>query len=158
MDFCEKHQIVAGFVPLDLQTQRNGDWVKAGDYLRTLIILFKGTGTDGDDPIITVQQASDNGGTGAKGLNFTTIYRKQAADVQTVGQFTKTIQAAADNYTDADGHQQLIWVVEVERSMLDLAGGFSYVRATINDTGTNPQLGCVLYVPLHPVGLPASAL
>ena len=165
MDFVEKHQITAGFVPLDLQTQRDGDYVKAGDYLRTLIVFFKGTGTDGDDPIVTLQQASDNSGTGVKALGFTTIWTKQGADVLTVAQFTKVTAPSsgihvwtANTYKNTDGHQQAIWVVEIHRDQMDIAGGFTYLRATLNDTGSNAQLGCVIYVPMYPIGLPASAL
>lgn len=158
MDWCEKNQTHVGFVPQDLQTQRDGDWVKAGDWQRCIITLVTGTGTDGEDPIITLAQATDNAGSGAKSLNFRVIYRKQAADVLTVAQFTKTVQAAAASYTNTDGHQQFIWKIEVERDMLDLAGGFVYLRATMNDVGTNPKLGCLLYDLTGFVGSPASAL
>ena len=30
--------------------------------------------------------------------------------------------------------------------MLDVDGGFKYVRVTLTDTGVNAQLGCVMYV------------
>jgi hypothetical protein len=161
MKLVENAQIVAGFVPLDLQTQRNADWVSLADFNHLSVIFFKGTGTDGDDPVITLEQATDNAGSGAKALSFTDIWRKQAADVQTVGQFTRTTQAAADSYTNSDGHQQAIWVLEIDGDMLDVDGGFDHVRVTLNDTGTNPQLGCVLYVltePRYAEATPPSAL
>lgn len=144
-------QIVAGFVPLDMQTQRDADWVNLTNYAHLSVLFFKGTGTNGDDPTITLQQASDNTGTGVKALNFTTIYRKQAADVQTVASFTTTTQASSNTYTNTDAHEQLIWVLEVERSDLDIAGGFTYARVTFNDTGINAQLGCTLYVLTNPL-------
>jgi hypothetical protein len=161
MKLVENAQIVAGFVPLDLQAQRDGDWVGLRDFNHLTVLFFKGTGTDGDDPVITLQQASDNAGTGAKALNFTEIWRKQAADVQTVGQFTKTTQAAGNTYSNTDGHQQAIWAIEIDADMLDVDGGFKYVRATLNDTGTNAQLGCILYVltePRYAEATPPSAL
>ncbi len=34
--------------------------------------------------------------------------------------------------------------------MLDVDGGFKYVRLTLNDVGTNAQLGCVLYLLSEP--------
>ena len=146
MKLVEKAQIVAGFVPLDLQTQRDGDWVRLRDFNHLTVIFYKGTGTDGDDPIVTLQQATDNAGTGVKALTFTEVWRKQGADVQAVGQFTKTTQAAATSYTNTDGHQQAFWVFEIDADMLDADNGFQYVRATLNDTGGNAQLGCVLYI------------
>lgn len=150
MKLVENAQIVAGFVPLDLQTQRDGDWVSLADFNHLTVIFFKGTGTDGDDPTVTLQQATDNAGTGAKALTFTDIWRKQGADVQTVGQFTRTTQAAGNTYTNADAHQQALWVLEIDADMLDVDGGFDHVRVTLNDTGTNPQLGCVLYLLSEP--------
>ena len=161
MKLVEQTQIVAGFVPLDLQTQRDADFVHLRDFNHLSVIFFKGTGTDGDDPTVTLQQATDNVGSGAKALNFTEIWRKQGADVQTVAQFTKTTQSAANTYTNTDGHLQAIWVLEIDADMLDVDGGFKYVRLTLNDTGTNAQLGCVLYVlsePRFAEATPPSAL
>ena len=161
MKLVENAQLVAGFVPLDLQTQRDADWVCLADFNHLTVIFFKGTGTDGDDPVVTLEQATTNAGAGAKALTFTEIWRKQAADVQTVGQFTRTTQSASDSYTNTDGHQQAIWVLEIDADMLDVDGGFDHVRVTLGDTGTNPQLGCVLYVltePRYAEAVPPSVL
>ncbi|MFO0966840.1 MAG: hypothetical protein U0793_14805 [Gemmataceae bacterium] len=150
MKLIEKAQITAGFVPLDLQTQRDGDWVGMQDYNHLTIVFYKGVGTANDDPIVTLQQAQDNSGTGAKALTFTEIWRKQASDVQTVAQFTKTTQSAANTYTTTAAASQAIWVLEIDADMLDVDGGFKYVRLTLNDIGSNPQLGCVLYILTEP--------
>lgn len=158
MNLFTKGQIVAGFVPLDLQTARDGDWVKLYDWGDLNIIFFAGTGTDGEDPTITLQQATDNAGAGAKALNFTTIYRKQGADVLAVPQFETITQAAANTYTNTDGHLQKIWGLYVDRDELDLDGGFKYVRLRCSDVGSNAQLGCVLYVLNRFLGEPPSAL
>ena len=150
MKLIESAQLVCGFVPLDLQTQRDADWVSLANYNHASVVFFKGTGTDGDDPVLTLQQAQDNAGTGVKALTFTDIWRKQAADVQTVAQFTRTTQAAANTYTNTDAHQQSIWVLEIDADMLDVDAGFTHLRVTCSDTGTNAQLGCVLYVLSQP--------
>ena len=162
MKLVENAQMVAGFVPLDLQVQRDGDWVRLRDFNHLTVIFYKGIGTAGDNPVVTLQQATDNAGGGAKALNFTEIWRKQAADVQTVGQFTKTTQVAANTFTDgASANQQALWVLEIDADMLDVDGGFQYVRLTLNDTGVNAQLGCVLYILTQPrfaEAMPPSAL
>lgn len=146
MNLVENTQIVGGFVPLDLQVARTGQYVEipAGHHLT--IIFFKGTGTDGDDPIVTPTQATDAAGAGAKALNISRIWRKQAIDVLTVANFTLTTQAAGATYTNTDGHQQAIWILEYDWSDLDVAGGFRFARIALNDTGTNAQLACVLYI------------
>ena len=161
MKLVENSQIVCGFVPLDLQTQRDGDWVAMKDYNHLTIVFYKGVGTAGDNATVTLQQATDNAGAGAKAFNFTEIWRKQAADVQTVGQFTKTTQAAANTFTNTNAADQAIWALEIDADMLDVDGGFKYVRLTLNDVGVNAQLGCVLYIltePRHAEANPPSAL
>lgn len=145
MAFTSVGNIVAGFVPLDLQTQRDSQWVTITATQKLLVVLFKGTGTDGDDPIFALQQAKDTSGTGVKALTFTTIYTKQGADVQAVAAWTEVTQSAYASYTNTNGHLQCIWMVEVNGNDLDRDNLFNSVRATLNDTGTNPQLGCVLY-------------
>lgn len=161
MKLVENSQIVCGFVPLDMQTQRDGDWVSLRDFNHLSIIFYKGAGAAGDNCTVTLQQAQDNAGTAAKALAFTEIWRKQASDVQTVGQFTKTTQSAANTFTNTNAADQAIWVLEIDADMLDVDGGFKYVRLTLNDVGTNAQLGCVLYVltqPRYAEATPPSAL
>ena len=150
MKLVETSQITCGFVPLDLQTQRDGDWVAMKDFNHLTILFYKGVGTAGDNATVTLQQATDNAGAGAKALTFTEIWRKQAADVQTVGQFTKSTQSAANTFTNTNAAEQAIWALEIDADMLDVDNGFKYVRLTLNDIGTNPQLGCVLYILTEP--------
>src|SRR5262249_51537668 len=114
MKLVENAQIMAGFVPLDLQPQRDGDWAHLRDYNHLTIVFFKGAGTSGDNATVTLEQATDNAGAGAKALTFTEIWRKQAADIQTVGQFTKSTQAAANTFTNTNAASQAIWVLEID--------------------------------------------
>jgi hypothetical protein len=144
---AEELQIAAGFVPADLAAAaQSGDWVSLKNYRHVAIVFFKAAGAAAEDPIITVQQATDVAGAGAKALNFTTIYRKSAADVQTVGQFTKVTQAAANTYNGDDGDKQVIYLIEFNAEDLDAEGGFDCVRATFADVGVTAQLGALLYV------------
>ena len=158
MNLFTNSQIAAGFVPFDLQTARSGDWVKLYDWADINIIFFKGTGTNNDDPTITLLQATDNAGAGSKALNFTKVYKKQGADIHAVGQFTVLTVASGNTYTNTDGHEHAIWGLHIVNADLDLAGGFKYVALNCSDTGTNAQLGCVLYILSRFVGEPPSAL
>jgi len=141
-------QLVAGFIPTDMQTAaNNGDYVTMKNYNKCAIIFYKAIGTAGDDPTITVQQATTVAGGSVKALNFTTIKVKQGADLAAVAQFTNTTQVAANTYTDATSAElAAIWVIEFDASELDVAGGFDCLRATVADIGGNPQLGCLLYI------------
>lgn len=147
--FLEGNQIVAAINPVDLATAANdGDWFNMKRYGRALAILFKSAGTAGQDPIFTLRQAQDNAGTGAKALDFTTIYSKLGA----VAEFTKNTQAAANTYTDAaSAEAAAIMVVEILAEELDVAGGFTHIQLQIPDVGAAAQLGCGLYIGLDPV-------
>lgn len=147
MKFTEQHQVAAGFVPSDLAAAAQaGDWVSLKHYNHLTIVLFKAAGAVGEIPTITVQQAQDVAGTGAKALNFTRVDVKNGADLFTIGQFTKVTQAAANTYALAAGNTQAIVVIELDAHDLDLANNFDCVRATLNDVGVTAQLGAVLYL------------
>jgi hypothetical protein len=120
-------------------------------FSRLAIILFKGIGTAGQDPTLTVEQASDVSGTGAKSLTFTKIRTKQGAALTAIGQYTEVTQTAANTYTHAtSAEEETIWVVEFEDWELDTANAFDCVRATVADVGGAAQLGCLLYVLIEP--------
>lgn len=121
------------------------------------IVIFKAVGTAGDDPTISVKQATDVSGTGSKALGFTEVRKKQAApNLLAVDQFTKSTSASpATNdtfnttngtYTNSDlAEQAAIIVIDVKAEDLDVNGGFDCIQVSIADIGTNAQLGCVLY-------------
>jgi hypothetical protein len=146
----EKLQIVAAIIPVDTQTgANNGDWVSLKNYGRCAIVVYKAAGVAGDDPVITVRQAQDVAGTGAKALTFTRIDSK--VGVQTgVGQFTTNTQAAANTYTDAvSAEAQGVFVIDIPADDLDVDNGFDCVQVQIPDTGAaGAQIGSALYL-LH---------
>ncbi len=148
----EQAQIVAAIIPVDSQTgANNGDWVSLKGYGRCAIIIYKAAGVAGDDPVLTLKQASAVDGTGAKALNFTRIDAKVGAQTG-VGQFTTVSQAAANTYTDpVSAEAQGLFVIEVQSSDLDVANGFDCVQISVPDTGAGgAQLLCALYLLLEP--------
>ncbi|MBI2834766.1 MAG: hypothetical protein HYX76_10125 [Acidobacteria bacterium] len=153
MRFLEGHNIVEGFPAVDLQTgANNGDYVSLKQYGHVAVVFASGIGTAGDDPTLTLQQATSVAGGSAKALNFTTMFRKQAAtSLAAVGAWTKTTQAAANSYTNATAAEEaLIWVVEVDAADLDVVSGFDCLRATVADVGGNAQPGYLFYVLSEP--------
>lgn len=158
----QKATYEAGFVPVDMSSGANaGDWVSMENYRKLEIILFKGAGTAGDDPVITVQQATTASGTSAKALNFTVIYEKVGTLASTTA-WTRQTQTAANTYENtASAEAQSLMVIEIDAAMLDADNGFTFVQASVADVGTNAQVGCVLYrlsEPRYPQGAAISAL
>ena len=150
--FLEGNQIVSAIIPADLSAAANdGDWFNLKNFGRVLAVLFKAAGTAGQDPIFTLRQAQDVAGTGAKALNFTTIWKK--VGLQTgIGPFTKVVQAAANTYIDdTSAEVQAILAVEILAEELDVANGFTCIQLQIPDVGLNAQVGCGFYLGLNPV-------
>lgn len=149
----EKLQLVQGCSVVDLQSATLGgltDWVCLKNYRRCAVVFMAGIGTNGDDPTLTLLQASAVAGTGSKALTFTTLYVKQAlVNLQGTGQWSKVTQAAANTYTQTDAAESdKIWVVDIKDDELDVDNGFDCLRATVADVGGNAQLGTVFYL-LH---------
>ena len=128
-EFLEIADIIPAFTPVDLQTgANNGQWVAMKNIGRLLCVLYKGTGTAGDDPVITLKQATSTAGANAKALNFTRARTKIGA-IAATPQWTVVTQSASNTYTPTD-----------------LNNGFNFVQISIPDTGTNPQLGAAFYI------------
>lgn len=157
--FVEKVNIAQGFLPVAMNSAANaGDWVSLKGYNRCAVVVFKAVGTAGDDPTITLEQASAVAGTGAKALNITRVDKKQAAsNLLAVGTYTTSTSASpATNDTFSTNtwtnsvlaEQAAIVVIDVQAEDLDVENGFDCIRASIGDVGTNAQLGAMLYM-LH---------
>lgn len=144
--FWEMVNVCSGFVPVDMQAAaNNGDWVNLANYAKLVIVLFKAAGTAGDDPTLTIKQATDASGTGAKALNFTKAAIKQGT-LTAVADYTAISQAAGNTYTnDTLAESQAILIVDIDNKDLDVANGFKFVQASVADVGGNAQLGCCLY-------------
>lgn len=141
-------QMVSGILPLDLQTARDGDWVSMAQFDHAAVVFFKGAGTAGDNPVLTLEQATDTTGAGGKALTVIDTYHKKQGTLTAVGQFTKVTQTKAStiSFDSNSGAQEGLYVTEFKAVELDTNNSYTCFRARIADTGTNPQLGCVLYL------------
>lgn len=145
-NILESINIVSGFVPVDMQTTANtGDFVDLGEYGEVIVVLFKGIGTAGDDPVITIQEATTAAGGGAQNLAcIETAYSKVGTQTG-IGQWTKTTQAAAATYVDTTSAEaQALIAIRVRGDQL--SEGYRYINASVADVGGNAQLGCLFYL------------
>jgi hypothetical protein len=168
----ENIQIVPLFVPgADINTDKTGDWVSLKNYDRCTILFHKEAGTAGDDPVISILQATDVSGTSSKALNIDTVYAKVGATALTgVGTFTKYTGTAAATVdlvscfgTDlaADTGEALI-AVDIAASQLDVTNGFDCLTLFIegDDIG-NATKSCayaILYNASYPGPTALSAI
>lgn len=157
--FVEKNQVVSAFLPVAMNAGAPSiDWVSLKDYGRCAIVLFKAIGTNGEDPTITLLQASKVDGTGSKALNITRVDKKQAAtNLLAVGTFTTSTSGSpathdtfsTNTWTNSDlAEQAAVVIIDVKAEDLDIDNGFDCLSFTIADVGTNAQLGCAMFI-LH---------
>ena len=161
--------IIESFPPVDLQTAANaGDWVSLKNAYGALLVFASGLGTAGDDPVITIEQATDNAGAGNKALSPSqatpkNVWKKQAAtDLSAVTAWTDGNPDITTNVYDENGtsaEQDLLVAIWIDAADLDVAGGFDHVQASVADVGGNAQVGaCFWIVMLNYPNDPANVL
>jgi hypothetical protein len=163
-EFFEQGTIAPAFGPVDMTTGANaGAWVSMINYNRLAAVLVKGVGTSGDDPVITVQQAQDLSGTGAKGLVFSRVRVNQGSPAIPVSGQSFTLfvrddsgntEAGAtmvdaepsDNFTLTGGAVDEATIgIDIQISDLDLSNGYSCVQISVGKTADS-QLGHAFYI------------
>jgi hypothetical protein len=153
----EVSDLIIGGGPVDLSSAAlAGRWISMANVAAMNAILIAGIGTAGDDPVISLEQATDASGTGAKALNIKHLRYKigstsiDAADDVWVEETTIDRDNPAASW-DSDGvagaENVLLVNVYVLPQDLDINNDFAYIRLNVADVGTNAQLGAILYIP-----------
>lgn len=141
--------VVMGVAPLDLQTARNGDWVSMAFAGHCTILVIKGQGTDGDDPTFTLQEAKTAAGGTSQALSKISEYWEQeenAANLEATGAWVRVTQTEASTVAPGDPSAQSAALYAFEVDAADLSDDYDYIRMNVGDTGTNAQLGALLYI------------
>ena len=162
----EGEDIATMFKPVDLATGANaGAWVSFRDYHRAAVVLVRAgsAGNAADVSTITLKQASDNAGTGAKSLNIGR--RKYKTDMTTAAGDTWVIDDTttwANTYTSpaGKGDKETLTVMDIEGQMLDDANGFHWIQASVDQAAHTCIGWCfiVFYSSRHSQRVPVSAL
>lgn len=160
----ERFQLVEGFPAVDMSAgANNGDWISLKHAKRVAVVFTSGVGTSGDNPTLTIVQATDVSGTSSKALNIPTAsaFSKQAAtNLAAVAAWSTAATISTNTLTNSTaGLQSALWVVEFTPDELDIDNGFDCIRATVADIGTNAQPGYLFYlVELKEQRAPANAV
>lgn len=151
--FLEGADIVQAFKPVDLQAAANtGDWINLANVERVIVHFVSAIGTAGDDPIITLKQATSAAGGSAKNLSFSKVYYKVGATaLSAIGEWTELEKSDSNAYEfDTDpingAENELQVAIEVTPAMLDGANGFTWLQVSVADVGSNAQLGYAEYI------------
>ena len=142
----DKVKIVMGCAPAALtSTAGDGDYVSLKGYRKCTIVIAILNGTTVTGGAITLLQATSVAGGSAKALSFSTALRNiDCAAADALASFT----VSSDTFTtDATNAKQLLYVIDVDASQLDVANGFDCLR--VDSASMANAVGCALYF-LHP--------
>lgn len=139
----------------DLDDNQTGDYVCLKGYGKVGFLFVKEAGTAGDDPTLTLYQATDVSGTSAKVATVIDRYwiKQAATSLASTGTFTDTTQTLAStiacNATSAE--QCMLLYFEVDAESLDVDGGFDCVRVDVALAASGgAQWGAGLYILMDP--------
>ncbi|MFF9002612.1 hypothetical protein ACF1GW_35685 [Streptomyces achromogenes] len=143
--------VCVGAAPVDLSSAAvTGKRVSLKGCGGLTIVVFKGAGTAGDDPTLTLKQhTASSGGTTSNLAVIDHYYLKSATTLAGTEAWSRVTQSAAATIADPGGagtsaESQQIIVIEVDAAQL--ADGYTHVSLDVADVGTNAQLGAILYL------------
>ena len=134
----ESTKIVWGAAPIDITgAGLSGDWVNLKNHRKLAIILMSGAWAGGTSAI-TVEEATDNAGTGGQALAFAYQYVATGLTSDTL------VKTAVTSNTFNVAAANKIHVIELLAA--DLSAGFTHVRVVAGTPGSNADLLAALYV------------
>lgn len=136
-------KVVQGLAPTTPSTS-TPDYVSLKNYRRLTAIISVDNGNTVTGSAITLKQATAVAGTAEKALAFGTVYANE--DTGASDALVATAVTSDTFTTDTTNAKNLLYVIEVDASTLDLANGFDCVRVGTGDAA-NTVLG-VTYI-LH---------
>lgn len=140
--------IGSAFTPVDFNTAdaATGARLHLRNYGTVALVLYKGAGTAGADPVITVQEHNAaTGGTSASLAVIDEVYYKAETTLDGDEAWTRATQTAAATYTDATSAEvEGIYVIQVSADQL--SAGYEWVSFNIAATVANAQLVCGFYI------------
>lgn len=142
------YDVGLALAPVDLATAgATGNRISMHDCGGIDILLIYGAGTDGDDPVPSLQQhTAYTGGTSADLATMTTIYRKAETTLDNDESWSKTTQTAAAIMTAVadDAQKQKMYLIHVDSKSLN--DGYGWISVNQADLSNNAQLACFLYL------------
>lgn len=152
--------LVVGFQPQDINTPPTPEYVSLKNYDNWLVVVSVGvTGASTD---ISLLQATNVSGGSAKELIFTnafTIANTAGADAlaDTMAAATVTNPGAAGAKIATGTNDNMLFVIPVNREMLDKNGGFDCIAVAVSDPGAITFMSALYIAGLSRYGGPPDA-
>lgn len=136
----ENVHIVPAIPPLNITgAGADGDWVSMKHWRKLAIVIEQGAWAGGTSAV-TLQQASDNAGTGAKALSFEKKYEGTALTDDVL--FEVAVTSGTFNLDTANKYH----LIEVLASDLDTINDFTHVRVRLGTPGVNADVVGAIYI------------
>jgi|SRR5687768_676616 len=133
---------VMGCAPAALATTAgDGDYVSMKNFAKARITIAVLNGTTVTGGAVTLKQASAVAGTGEKALSFDKMFAN--TDCAAGDTMTETAVTSDTFTTSTTNSKQLLYVIEVDASDLDVANGFDCVRVDVASMAN--AVGTVIY-------------
>ena len=126
----EMFKLVTGIAPI-VPSTTTPDYVSLKNYQHFTAIITVKNATTVTGSAITLKQATAVAGTGEKALAFTSMWGN--VDTGASDTLVKTAVTSNTFTTDDTNSKDLKYVVEVDASQLDVAGGFDCIRVGTDD-------------------------
>lgn len=141
--FVENVKIVQAIAPVNTTgAGQDGAWVSMKHYRNLAVIIETGAWAGGTSAV-TLEQATDASGTGAKALAFEKYHKVFDAD-ETPDDSASEVAVTSNTYTLGDNAN--VHVIEVRDADLDTDNDFAFVRVRTATPGANADLVSALYV------------
>lgn len=141
----DTHKFVMGCAPAALtSTAGDGDYVSLKNFSHLTIVISVLNGNTVTGGAITLIQATEVAGSTTKALGFSKAWRNiDCAAGDTLSEFT----VSSDTFTtDTTNGKQLMYVIEIEATDLDINNDYDCVR--VDSASMANAVGSVLYI-LH---------
>lgn len=147
----EFYDLSIGLSPVNLATAANtGKRVSMREVTSVDIVFIKGAGTAAEDPVVTLKQhTASTSGTTSDLAVISQYLLKTEATLDGDETWTAVTQTAAATITDpgaagtsAESEQLVVINVRADQ----LTAGNTHISLDVADSGTNSQLGAVVYI------------
>ena len=156
LPLLSKGKVVTGLAPIVPSTS-TPDYVSMKGYQKLTVIIICDNATTVTGSAITLKQATAVAATGEKALGFTNVY----ANIDTAASDTLVATAVtSDTFTTDDTNaKNLLYVIEVDATDLDMDNNFDCVRAgTADATASTIGVVYILHGPRYAPTLATSAI
>ena len=152
----ENAKIVSGLAPIVPSTSST-DWVSMKNYDRCTVIILADNATTVTGSAITMDQATAVAGTGSKTLSFDTVWAN--IDTGATDTLVETAVVSDTFTTDTTNAKNLMYVIEVKASDLDVANSYDCFQVNLATAVSSIMSVCfILWNSRYSSATPPSAI